>query len=347
VRVSNSRLWLGLVALGAALIGLVTLGLLGNIDAGARDALEQRGRVLGPAGAPFMAWQLPGTRFEPLESAAAVKAAANGSDGAALAQALRAASVDTLAVVAAPRSTGRDVLSRLARYDHVDGLRGLYLSTDLALYTHDVASELSPQDRAALLGVARGLLAGARPPRATSFPEPLRRLRHVEVMLLLRQGPRARLWRSARGSSLARALITAATVARERWIERAQAMGGPLETQLPSLTVEVSLLQDDGTLGLRDAAFLRLAFKPEHGVGFEHKGAWRYLLPELMTRYATPMDAYAALFDENGYAADMVGAPEVRLYRTSVSLLVSGPAVVPPPDDGLSEVGHPDEVLPR
>lgn len=342
---SNSRLWLGLALLGAALAGLLTLGLLGNVDAGARHALEQRGRVLGPAGAPFMAWKVPGTRFEPLESVPAVKAAASGGDGPALAQALRAASVDTLAVVAAPRRAGRDVLCRLARYEHVDGLRGLYLSPDLALYTHDVASELSPQDRAALLGVARGLLAGARPPRASSFPEPLRRLRHVEVMLLLRQGSRARLWRSARGSSLARALITAVSVARERWAERAQAMGGPLETQLPKLTLEVSLLQDDGTLGLRDAAFLRLAFKPEHGVGFEHKGAWRYLLPELMTRHATPMDAYAALFEENGYEPEMIGAQEVRLYRMSVSLLVSGPAGTPPPDDGLSEVGHPDEVL--
>jgi hypothetical protein len=341
----TSRLMFGLAALGALLIGLAALRLYGGVDDELREALEQRGRVLVADDAPFVDLKLTGTELARLDSQAAVAAAARGSDGAALAQAMRAAAVDALAVEAAPRRGGRDLLSQLARYEHVAGLRGLHLSPRIAVYTHDLASELSPPLRAALLGVARGLLVGARPPRISSFPEPIRRLRHVEVMLLLRQGKVARLWRSARGSSLGRALITAAGVARERWAERAQAMGGPLESRLAALTLEVSLLQDDGTLGRRDPAFLQRAFKSEHGVGFEHKGAWRYLLPELMIRHATPLQAYAALFEENGHSPDLIGAAEVRLYRMSVSSLVSGPAREPAPDDGLSEVTDPGQVL--
>jgi hypothetical protein len=57
-------------------------------------------------------------------------------------------------------------------------------------------------------------------------------------------------------------------------------MGGPLDVMLPSLRIEIASLGDDGTLGDRDDAFLDRAFFPEHGVGYENKGTWRYFLPE-------------------------------------------------------------------
>src|SRR6185436_13582590 len=132
----------------------------------------------------------------------------------------------------------RSLRSRLEHYERLAGLRGLYLSPDAALYAPDVTRELSPAHRDALAVVARALIGGARPPRVASFPEPLRRLRPVEVMVLLRDGERARLWRSARGSSIASALITASTVARQRWQEREQAMGAKIDQALPRLDLD-------------------------------------------------------------------------------------------------------------
>jgi len=222
--------------------------------------------------------------------------------------------------------------------------------------------------------VARRLLEGDRPPRITSFPEPLRRVSHVEVMVLLKQGGRPRLWRSARGSSLGRALVTAATVARERWQERESAMGAPLDEMLPRLSVEVALLLDDGTLGERDAAFVDRVVTAEHGVAYERKGAWRYLLPAATADEGKghASAAFAALFEDNGLSSDSLGKSDLRPYRLAVATLGESPPLVgsarpeaagsdddegprrprtrdagaqAEPRDGLSEVHHPDEVL--
>ena len=175
----------------------------------------------------------------------------------------------------APKSVG----ARLARYERVPDLRGLYLSRGAVLYVPDPVDQLPEVQREATAVVARALIGGARPPKPASFPEALRRVRPVEVMVLLRRGGRPRLWRSARGSSIASALVTAAVVARQRWQEREQAMGAPLDELLPTMDVEIALLEDDGTVGDREPAFIDRVFKEGHGVGYERKGAWRYLFP--------------------------------------------------------------------
>jgi hypothetical protein len=186
--------------------------------------------------------------------------------------------------------------------------------------------------------VARSIVEGARPPRISSFPEPLRRLRNVEVMVLLRERGQARLWRSARGSSLARALVTAAVVARQRWEEREQAMGGPLEEALPNITVEVVRLSEDGTLGARSESFVERVFTPEHGVAYERRGTWHYQLPG--TRPDEPGAAYAAyveLFTDNGLEPEALSRSDVRPYR-----LVATPLAASDPGAGSDE-GSPFE----
>jgi hypothetical protein len=135
-------------------------------------------------------------------------------------------------------------------------------------------------------------------------------------------------------------------VARKRWYEREQAMGGPLDARLPRLSVEVSLLSDDGTVAEADPVFVDRVFGPEHGVAYERKGAWRYLLPE-DTREAgqgRASVAYRQLFEEDGLAPEAMTSPEVRLYRLVVEPLAESPPA-PQPPDGLSGVANPDEVL--
>ena len=120
-----------------------------------------------------------------------------------------------------------------------------------------------------------------------------------------------------RGSSIARALLTASTVARQRWAERETAMGGPLDRQLRLLEVEVFLLEEDGTLGSRSPSFVDRAFRPEHGVAYDHLGTWRYLLPDATRARGegSAVRAYHSLFDESDMEPDSLDRPEVRLYR--------------------------------
>jgi hypothetical protein len=239
---------------------------------------------------------------------------------------------------------------RLAHFARLPGLQGAYFARTTALYGLDPVRDWSPQLRNGLAQVARRLLAGTTPPRLASFPEPVRRLEPVEVMVLLRQGTQPRLWRSARGSSFARALLTASAVARQRWVERSAALGGSIDKLLPQLSVEVSLLQDDGELGWRDPAFVDRVLLPVHGVGYERKGSWHYLLPEATRRGGRrPSRAYAQLFADDGLPEDSLDNPELRPYRMAVQIIGSSPAPAdrPQPDDGLSEVSKPGQVLGR
>jgi hypothetical protein len=171
----------------------------------------------------------------------------------------------------------------------------------------------------------------------------------AEVMVLLRNGSKPRLWRSARGSSFARALLTACDVARQRWTEREQAMGGPLDRILPRLQVEVALLQDDGQIGDVDESFVNRVVLPVHGVAYEHKGAWRYMLPEATHAkdIGTPSRAYVRLFAEDGLPDDSLRSQELRPYRVAVQVIGISAAPQPrgEPKDGLSEIKNPKEVL--
>src|SRR5690606_26092230 len=104
-------------------------------------------------------------------------------------------------------SQDSSALARLATYQRTPPLRALYLTPTEALYTRDLDSADAVPEGALLARVARGILEGRSPPPIGLFPEPLRRMRSVEVMALLRAQGTPRLWRSARGSSIARALI--------------------------------------------------------------------------------------------------------------------------------------------
>ena len=319
-----------------------------------RTALSQRGRVAFERTSELddaVAAALPGTELIALSTIDGLSSALQGQDGRAVARVLAAHKIDALWLT--PRELdakkekprGGSVRDQIEALAHVDGLRGVYVSRRAALYARDVIGELSDIDRKALAGVARGMIGGARTPRLSSFPEALRSVQSVEVMVLLIEGDKPRLWRSARGSSLARALVTAAGVARQRWIEREQAMGGPLDAMLPGMRVEVVSLGDDGTLGDRDDTFLDRAFFPEHGVGYENKGAWRYFLPDATRDKGggKASAAYRALLTEDGLSLESLERKELRLYRLFTSTLaVSEPEQKP---EDVSAVKTPDDVL--
>jgi hypothetical protein len=336
------RVWAG------ALWGLAALCLVGGCSQAERAQVERavvgRGRValVGELGG----WELQpsGTTLLPLASLPGVARALQGTDAAALAQAMVSENVHGLLVdvAEAPQS---GVGAQLARMERIAGLQGAFFNRSAAFYVLDPLRSLSPTLRAGLAVVARRLVGGAMPPRISSFPEAVRRLDPVEVMVLLRSGERPRLWRSARGSSFARALLTAAAVARQRWIERAASLGGRLDIMLPTLRVEVALLSDDGELGARSESFVERAITAEHGIGFERKGSWHYLLPDATHKAGrTPSAAYRQLFSDNGVPADSLGDGDLRLYRVAVQQIgASDPA--PVQDDGLSDVKAPDEVL--
>lgn len=220
------------------------------------------------------------------------------------------------------------VAARLGAYEQVEGLQAEYLAPAAALYVPHELEPLSEVHLAALAHVARELVAGTRPPRVSSFPEPLRRIRDVEVMVMLKRRGRRRLWRSARGSSIGRALITAAVVARQRWQERQQAMGAPIDDMLDELDVGVTLLGEDGNLGDRTPAFVNSVFTARHGVAYERHGAWRYLLPAATGERGggSAANAYEELFVEQGLEPDAFHRSDIRLYRLVTTVLAVSPA---------------------
>jgi hypothetical protein len=310
-----------------------------DVETGFARALVGRGRLACVGTPELCGRRADGTVLVVAE--AAVKQALVGTDPSALATALERAELQGVVVGAQPEGhfgAAESIASRLAKHAQFQSLSGVYVSPIASLYVPDPRRDWSPALRVGLAQVARRLLAGEAEPKLTSFPEVVRRVEPVEVMVLLRSGTRARLWRSARGSSFARALLTAADVARKRWTEREQAMGGPLAELLPTLTVEVSLLVDDGELGSRDPAFIDRAVGPQHGVAYEQKGAWRYVLPEAThhPEGIKPSEAYRRLFAEDGLPDTSLGSRELRLYRMAARTVgVSEPAPTAPPDDIL------------
>lgn len=306
-------------------------------------AIVGRGRIVLLA--EHSSWELhpSGTILLPLASVPAVAQALLGSDPALLTQAMTAANVQGLLLdLSAPPNVG--IGKQLADLARVSGLEGAFFNRSAAFYKLDPLRTLSPTLREGLAVVARRLLAGAPPPRFTSFPAEVRRLDPVEVMVLLRSGKDARLWRSARGSSFARALLTAAAVARQRWIERSAALGGRLDAVLPTMGVEVSLLSDDGELGTRNESFVNRVVTADHGIGFERKGSWHYMLPsETHKQGRAPTAAYRKLFADNGIAAESLGDADLRLYRVAVQAI--GSSAPTAKDDGLSDVKNPADVL--
>jgi hypothetical protein len=334
--------------IGAVLRAAATLWLVAGCTGGDREQIERavigRGRVvlIGEGSG----WELHpnGTVMLPLASIPALARALQGDDASAVAHVMASENVQGL-LLDVREPSGQGIERELAHMARVNGLHGVFFNRSAAFYVLDPLRSLSPTLREGLAVVARRLVGGAMPPRISSFPDQVRRLDPVEVMVLLRSNGRPRLWRSARGSSFARALLTAAAVARQRWIERAASLGGRLDVMLPKLTVEVSLLSDDGELGTRGQSFVDRVITLEHGVGFERKGSWHYLLPDATHRGGrTPSDAYRQLFTDNGVPADSLADGDLRLYRVAVQPIGSSE---PPkvPDDGLSDVQAPSDIL--
>jgi Arc/MetJ-type ribon-helix-helix transcriptional regulator len=321
---------LSLVALVALAAGLFALRESAAHTSGLAASLAQRGVVVVLPGSPWLTRQVEGTRFVVPSDAVRAALEADASDGRAdaLLSALDEMHAWGLLVATRGPTEEHTALARLATYKRTAPLRALYLSPTEALYTRDADSADAVPEGALLASVARGILDGRSPPPVGLFPEPLRRMRSVEVMVMIRAQGTPRLWRSARGSSIARALITACMVARERWHERAQALGGPLDRQLSRLDVEVALLHEDGTLSEASADFIQRVFTPVHGVAYERTRSWRYYLPDATREHGqgSAVAAYEALLRENGQEPAVLGEAQMRLYRLVVTSLGRSPA---------------------
>ena len=345
-RVARIALAAGLLlAIGAILLRYDLLRVRGFAEL--ERALTGRGRVAVSGPSSWLSIRAQGSELVSVGSLPTVARALEGRDPAALSAAITGTRTDVLLLQPGGAGAAGDSLqARLSRYESLPGMRALYLSERAVLYARDPVDDLPEAHRQATAVVARAIIGGARPPKTGSFPESLRRLRPVEVMVLLRRGHSARLWRSARGSSIASALVTAAVVARQRWQEREQAMGGPLAAHLPRMDVEIALLEDDGTVAERDEAFVDRVFGKQHGVGYERKGAWRYLLPEATAEQGKgrASRAYRKLFKDDGLPEDSIERSEHRLYRLLVRTLAVSKAE-PEPADRVSPVRSPDEVL--
>lgn len=209
------------------------------------------------------------------------------------------------------------VLGELGKLHHVPGLRGVVLAPEFAAFSAVREPVLSAVESDALAYVARALFRGAREPSLSSFPASLRKVERVEVIVTLSENGRPLLWRSTRGTSIARAMLTATRVARDRWHESSQTKGGPLEKRLPALDVEVGILSEDGTLASLQPSFVNKAITPGHGLGFDYRNGWHYLSPsEVATRgKGKPYAALQALMADQGFSPSALKDPNLRVYR--------------------------------
>jgi hypothetical protein len=267
--------------------------------------------LLGPEGTRM---RCPGTRLERL-SAAELRAL-DAAQPAELVRLLRERKGSGLALMPGTRDKGVGAqLSKLAR---VPGLTALALSPELAVYVPERSVELGDREREALVHLARALLRGAREPSLSSFPPSLRRVERVEVMVALSTpGGTPLLWRSARATSIPRALLTAARVARDRWHEREATLGGPLRERLTTLDVAVSLLVEDGTLTTANAGFVDRAVTAEHGLGFDYRSDWHYLVPGDVQKRGrgSAHRALTELCKDSALGTHIFNQEAARLYR--------------------------------
>jgi len=336
-RLKGARLVTWVALFGAVVgAGFWFWGSQGQTDARVCDALARADlrSVITTKGAPL---RCAGVR---VVTDAEVGVLLVGKDAAQLAAKLRARRATGVAVVPGQNSPG--VAGQLETLQHVPGLRTVALSPDLVVAMAAPEIALSARDREAVGYVARALFRGAREPSASSFPPALRRVQRVEVMVALSDRSEPRLWRSARGTSIARALLTATRVARERWRERESTMGGPLLERLRGLDVEVSLLEEDGTLAHSTGSFVERAITRVHGVGFDYRSDWHYSLPTDVIRQGkgSAFRALSTLSAERGLPASVLTEPGVRLYRfVPVALATSRalPVPVSEPSGGNSD----------
>lgn len=301
--------------------------------------MENQGRILVIGGSDLLRMHPEGATLVAERDAAELTPLLDGRDETTFVDALTTAGFGGIVVdgrgrtEVADAAAGPTIRERLTHYAGLETLACDFLAPTAALYEPRTGLVIGPPLDDALAHVARAVLRGVRSPRVSSFPEPLRRIRNVEVMVMLEDRGHPRLWRSARGSSIGRALLTAAVVARQRWSERQAAMGGPIDRVLPTLDVSVYLLDEDGTLGAHSTAFIESVFTdlpgtPPHGVAFDHRGTWRYLLPDA-TRdegEGSAIRAYRALFADSDMDEASYEHEDVRLYRMLARRLAFSPS---------------------
>ena len=295
-----------------------------------RQELRDRGRIAVVGAGDLLALSAPGSELVLASSVPGLLAALAGTDDDAFADVLARQAIAGILVDGRRGGSlepGASIEARLRADGLVPAVRGVYLTPAAALYERERLVSLEPAHADALAHVARSVIGGAPPPQMRSFPEPLRRTRNVEVMVMLEQNGRPRLWRSARSGSIARGLLTAAGVARQRWTERQQTMG-PLDRELPRMIVKVFLLQEDGTIGDRAPGFLDRVITPEHGAGFEDRSSWHYLLPAATRErgQGSAVRAYRELFEESQVREGGLERSDLRLYRLVAREIAVSPA---------------------
>ncbi len=244
-----------------------------------------------------------------------LEAALTGTQERTVAELLSREKATALGIVPGKGRAG--VLGQLAEFQHVPGLRGVVLAPEFSAFTSVREPVLSAREADALAYVARALFRGAREPSLSSFPVALRKVERVEVIVTLSEGGRPLLWRSTRATSIARAMLTATRVARDRWHESSQSKGGPLEKRLPTLDVEVGILSEDGTLASLQPSFVNQAITEGHGLGFDYRNGWHYLSPSdvALRGKGKPYAALEALMADQGLGPAALQDPNLRVYR--------------------------------
>ena len=312
------------------------------------EALSHRGLVLVAGEEPPRGLRVVGTEWREASAVADVRAALAGQAASTLAAALRTSGARGLLVgtrATARAGEGASLLERFAALDVVDGFHAEAIAATSALYVPDASVELGSEERAALPRVARLVLSGTPPPLASQFPPALRAPRPVEILVLVRdRDGTPRLWRSARGSSIASALLTALASARDRWEARALALGGSAEATLAERDVEVARLIFDGDLLEPTRELANRAISPAHGVGYQSPSDWRYVLPEMLRREGvrTGAAAFEELFRDNGLPLDSLRRTDLRFYRLRVESYGVSRALAVDELDAPAPAGLPD-----
>lgn len=304
-------------------------------EADLRQQLDGAGQTLFVTAAPASLPRIRGVTFVPLSTELECLLETGPPDNDhqssfdVVSRLLQRGGVNTLVLASQrPRST-TTVRDHLRRGSSVPEYQIAFVSERLTIYRSRPTVEVPTELADVMAYVARAILSGQTLPSIQSFPEPIRRIRSVEVMVLIHHPSGSELYRSARGSSLGRALMTAAADARGRWAQRAEYLGRPLEDALGQARVEVWLLEEDGTLGNRREAFINWAVPQNQGlgIGFEMAGVWRYALPEGISRRGAMAALNELLTETTVDEDDPMARNDLRIYRLRPRLLAtSAPA---------------------
>jgi hypothetical protein len=328
-------------SLGVLVVILATLGVCASCEV-TRSPLEEacarRGRLalVGSVTSPRCG------DTELVAATSSLRAALGEEEATDATRALRASRATGMLVALDATARGRSVGARLARAEPVDGLRTLVVAPGLTFVEPDVVPELTERESWALAEVARRVLTGTTPPVLSQFPQTLRAPVPVEVMILVREHGNPIFWRSARGGSIASALLLALSVSRARWADRASVLRGSIEERVPRLDVEVWLLAEDGTYSERDQGLIDATVNGHHGVGYESRAGWFYELPERL-RGKRGVEAFEQLFEANALDEHAFDRLDLRLYRFRATRLARSapePLRIPgPPSPGLIQAG--------